>query len=60
MLSFLWSLLVDLFRKPKPVHFHTSGMQKSAFQLRVEHQMNQCCLCGGSGHNSNNCPWSKE
>lgn len=56
MLSFLWSVLVD--RKPKPVHFH--GLEKSAFQLRVEAQLNQCCLCGGSGHNSNTCPWSKE
>lgn len=59
MLSFPWSLLVDCFRKPKPVHFHTPGLEKSSFQRRVEQQMNQCCLCGGSGHNSNTCPWQK-
>lgn len=22
MISFLWSLLVDIFKKPKPVHYH--------------------------------------
>lgn len=38
------------------------GMSKSAFQLRVERLLSvkYCCNCGGSGHNSNTCPWSKE
>lgn len=60
MLSFAWSLLVDCFRKETPTYYHSSGLEKSALQRRVEAQLDHCCLCRGSGHISANCTWSKE